>query len=232
MRIEKTSNVKEGAKAKKYNIFVPICVGNKFFLNDATPTETISNYINWALKHTKEKIIVLIVDKIQITNWIVRNSNVSYEQNMRRLMKKGLQIKEKFRELVEKLSEEDQKKVKILRWEDYCKNDSFCKKTTEIVYKEFKNNGRFREKVLESVKASITDRSFDKGSYLTLCNYVLDEFALAYHGVEFEGIYYGLFIYPYSDEVSELIGDIQKGTLFPELSKKLNRKKTEVFFLN
>ena len=60
MKIKKYYNTtKEELEAKKYNIFVPICVGNKFFLDDVTPTKNISNYIDWALNHTKEKIIIL-----------------------------------------------------------------------------------------------------------------------------------------------------------------------------
>lgn len=233
MNIEKIFNItKKDIEAKKLNIFVPICVGNKFFLDGVTPTETISNYINWALQHTKEKIIILIVDKIQITNWIIRNSKISYEQNMRRLMRKGLQIKEKFQELLKKLPKEEQKKIEIIRWEDYCENDTFCNKTTKIIYKEFKNNKEFRKNVLESVKASITDRTFDEESYVTLCNYVLDEFSLVYHGAELKGIHYNLYVYPYTDEVLEFIEKIKKGQQFPELSKKLNNKKTAVILLN
>jgi len=233
MDVEKTFNItKEDIEAKKFNIFLPICVGSKFFLNDITPTEIISDYIKWALQHTKEKIIILIVDKIQITNWIVRNSNISYEQNMRRLMRKGLQIKENFQELIKKLPKKEQKKIEIIRWEDYCKNDFFCNKTTKIIYNEFKNNKEFRKRVLESIKASITDRTFNEESYVTLCNYVLDEFALAYHGTEFNGVSYSLYVYPYTDEVLELIEEIKKGNQFLGLFKKLDNMKTAVILLN
>ena len=233
MEIKRYFNTtKEELREKKHNIFVPICVGNKFFLNDVTPTEAIFNYINWALDYTKEKIIILIVDKIQISNWIVRNSNISYEKNMKRLMRKGSQIKEKFQKLIEKFPKKDQERTEIIQWEDYSKNDTLCNKTTKIIYDEFEKNEEFRKKVLESVKVSITDRIFDEEDYMTLCNYILDEFALVYHGIEFDDIYYGLYIYPYTDEVLELIEEIKKGNIFPELSEKLNDKKTTVALLN
>lgn len=232
MKIGKTFGItKEEIKEKKFNILIPICLGNRFFLNDVDPTDNTSTYIDWALKYTKERILILIVDEIQITNWNVRNSNISSEQNMRRLMKKGEAIQEKFQELVQELPKNEQERIEILRWEDYYKKDPFCKETTNIVYTEFKNNDEFQKKVLESVKKSITDRKFDEESYITLCNYVLDEFSLVYHGVKYDGTYFGLLIYPGSDDVLELVEDIKSGAMFLELSKKLNDQKIAVVLM-
>lgn len=232
MEIGRTFNTtKEEIENKNFNIFVPICVGNKFFLDNITPTKTIYKYIEWALERTKEKVLVLIVDEIQITNWIVRNSNIPQEQNMRRLMRKGEGIKEKFEELIGKFSEKEKGRIRIIRWEDYRKNDLFCDNTTKAVYKEFKNNLKFREEILKSVKTSITDRTFEEKDYVTLCNYVLDEFSLAYHGTKFNKTYYNLYVYPYTDEVLEIIEKIKEGKIFLELSKQIDKSKTAVALL-
>ena len=84
---------------------------------------------------------------------------------------------------------------------------------------------------MDSVKKTIVDKEFDDASYLTLCNYVLDEFSLAYHGIRYDKTYFGLFFYPRTDAVAELIEGVKKGISFPELSKKLDDQIVEVVFL-
>jgi tRNA-dependent cyclodipeptide synthase len=231
MEIKKTFNttIKE-IESKKFNILLPICVGNRFFLDNTSPTENISKYLEWALKNTKDKILILIADKIQISNWIVRNSKPSEKQNMRRLMRKGEKIYKNILNLVKNLPKNKQDKIKVLRWEDYSKEDPFCENTTRIVYKEFENI-EFREKVLEAVKNSITDRTFSEKEYLTLCKYVLDEFSLVYHGVKINGEYYGLYAYPNKDKVLELIENIKIKEIFQELEEKLPPQKISVILM-
>jgi len=232
MKIGKAHSIsKADIEKKKFNILVPICVGNRFFLDGTTPTENINKYINWSLGHTKEKVLIIIVDEIQISNWVVRNSNSSRGANMRRLMRRGEIIEKNILNIIKKLPKSSQEKIKVVRWREYYENDTFCKKVTEMIYSEFKTNNEFKEKVLEIIKRSITDRAFDERSYITLCKYVLDEFSLVYHGVNLEGIWYGLFIYPETDEVSDLIEDIKTKKNFPELSNKLDKQKIAVVFL-
>jgi len=232
MKIEKIfAATEEDIEAKKFNILVPICIGNRFFLEGVTPTDNIKEYINWSLNHTKEKIIILVVDKIQISNWVVRNSNMSLETNMRRLMRTGERIEKNILDTIKKLPKSLRERIKVARWEECCKKDPFCEKVTEIIHREFKTNIKFKEKVLEAVKKSITDRTFDEKGYLTLCNYVLDEFSLAYHGIDLDGVKYRLYIYPETDKVLELIENIKSGIIFPELSNKLDKQKIAVALL-
>lgn len=232
MIIEKIFNSSiEDINKKHFNILIPICVGNKFFLNGVEPTENISKYITWALKNTKNKILILIADKIQISNWIVRNSRVTPEQNMRRLMRRGEKIKENILKLIEIIPENKQDKIKVLRWEDYYEEDFYCKKTTEVIYNEFRNNQEFKKNVFESVKNSIKDKSFSEEEYLTLCNYVLDEFSVVYHGVKINEDYYGLYAYPESDEVLELIENIKIQKIFPNLENKFPEQKIAVVLM-
>ena len=70
MRIDAYLNTtKEDIDAKAFNIYFGFSLGNKYF----TP-EHIRSYIAWALENTKEKVAVLIQDKIQAINYEVKNS--------------------------------------------------------------------------------------------------------------------------------------------------------------
>ena len=64
------NTTKKDIESKKYNIFIPICLGNKFFTKKNT-----KKYLLWAIDHTKDKVLVLIADKIQAINYDVRNNN-------------------------------------------------------------------------------------------------------------------------------------------------------------
>ena len=231
MEIRRLFNISQ-EDISKNNIMVPICVWNKFFLNDTKPTQNIVDYIQRALEKTKEKVIVIVVDEIQISNRIVRNTTHSVEQNQRRLMRKWIEIKNNIQEIIDKLPEEQQKYIEVIWWHEYAENDPFCKTTTDIVYKEFENNSDFRNAILKSIKASIVDRKFSEEEYLILCRYVLDEFSIVYHGPTYKNTFYWLYMYPFTDEVLETIEKIKIGSLFPDIKNKLNPQQNSVMLLN
>jgi len=223
MKIREYFNTtKENVEAKKYNIFIPICLGNKFFTYKNVLTGNVREYSNWALENTKDKILFLIVDKIQDTNHYVRNKNSSEEGSIRRVLKDGEEIKHNLERLISIYPQNEQDKIKIIRWEEYEKNDPFCMKTTSLVYKEFKNNKDFRERILNIVKTSVTDREFSEEKYWRLCDYVLDEFSLCYSGLVYGGDIYDMFIYPARDSASDFILEsVKKEEAFSKLNKKL-----------
>ena len=232
MEVKKYFNTtKEEIESKKFNIFIPICLGNKFFLDKSSLTKNVSGYINWALKHTKKKVLILIVDKIQLTNWNVRN-NKNTDYNTRRLDSLGKKIKENFEEFVGSLDKGKKDKIKIIRWEEYDKKDVFCSGTTRTIYQNFKNNKEFQNELFNSVKASITDRTFSKEKYFVLCDYLLDEFSVCYHGIEIDGDYYGLYPYHKVDSALTLIEEIKKGKKFAKFSKRIYSNKSGVVILN
>lgn len=46
----------EEVESRKHNIFIAICLGNKFFLNgNVINEENMTEYLDWALKNTKDK---------------------------------------------------------------------------------------------------------------------------------------------------------------------------------
>ena len=76
MKIKKIFNTtKKEIESKKFNIFIGISLGNKWFTK-----ENLQEYLNWALENTKEKVLILIADKIHIINYNVRNKKLPKEK--------------------------------------------------------------------------------------------------------------------------------------------------------
>jgi tRNA-dependent cyclodipeptide synthase len=234
MKIQKIYNVsKEEIGSKEFNIFIPICLGNKFFTNKSGITENIRKYIEWALDNTKQKVLILVVDKIQDTNYFVRAKRSSFERSLRKVLEEGADIKEGIQKnILQKASKQNRDSLDVVSFIEYEKTDPYCRKVTGMLYDEFENNSDFRESVLATVKSSVTDREFSEEEYLRLCEYVLDEFALAYNGVEHGDTFYGLYIYPFADAALELIEGIKSGDKFPELREKLPKRTVGVAIVN
>lgn len=227
MKIKKYFNAtKEDIKARKYNIFIGISLGNKWFTK-----ENLRECLNWALKHTKDKVLFLIGDKIQAINYNIRNNNPS-EYNLRRALKNGGKMKKIIRNLISELPKEKQNKIEIVRWEKYEKLDGFYKKYTPRVYKEFEKNKKFQKKVLKLVKLLIKDRKFSNEEYLELSKYLLEEFVGSFSGVKYKSTYYGIYIYPQESILHHFIEKIQKGEIFSELNKRLPKEKVALVVLN
>ncbi|MFA7252664.1 MAG: hypothetical protein WC027_02300 [Candidatus Paceibacterota bacterium] len=233
MQIKQYFNInKDEIDFRKRNIFIPICLGNKFFSEKGVLKKNISDYLDWALANTKDKVLFVVVDRIQDTNFFVRNNSKTEKASTVHVLKEGEGLKIELEKLVAQLSKEKQSLIHIVRWEDYQNSDPHWAHITHTIYKEFKNNKEFRESVLNCVKTSVTDRKFDEDEYLRLCDYVLDEFCLAYSGINYEGNHFGLYIYPVTDSVLELIEDIKAGKIFPKIEEKLPKVKTGVLILN
>ena len=116
----------EEVESKKHNIFIAICLGNKFFLNgNLINEENITKYLSWALKNTKDKVLILVADKVQATNYNVRNKHHSKQANLRRVLRDGAEIKLNLEKLIEKFPKDEQNKIKIIRWEEYEKKDHY-----------------------------------------------------------------------------------------------------------
>jgi len=233
MKIKEVFNsTKEEIENKMFNIFIAFCLGNKFFLKgNLINEENIKDYLKLALKDTKEKVILLIADKIQATNYNVRNNNTK-SYNYRRVFRDGKKIKEQLENFVDKYFSDKKERIKIIQWEEYENQDLFCKETTRIIYKKFNEDKIFREEVFKRVKETMTDRYFTDKQYWEMCNYILDEFSVVYSGLVFEKMYYGLFFYPKMDSIAYFIEDVKKGKLFPELTKKLPKEKVALAIVN
>lgn len=224
MRTKKYFNTNsEKVKNKDHNIFIPICLGNKFFTKKTKPTNNLIEYYYWALQHTKEKVLFIIVDDIQLSNYLVRSSTSSESQSKRRIKRESNAVKINIEQIIKGNTQ-----TKVIQWKDYEEEDPYCSKTSHILYKEFKDNTTFREYIIQTVKTSVTDRPFSEKKYFLLANYILDEFSLCYSGLQYKGTTFDLFPYPKSDSALEFISNIQQKQIFPKLYEKLPKQKTGI----
>ncbi len=228
--LETFSATKEDILSQKYNIIIPICLGNVFFSKNFVLSNNVKDYIDWALKYTKGKIAIVIVDKIQDTNFFVRNKKRTEQGALRRVLKDGQRLRVEFEKLLKnQYSGED---IELLNWEEYEISDPKAKSITKNAYGFFQKNEQFRKAVINSVKSSVKDRPFSEEEYLKLSEYVLDEFCIVYSGMYYKGNYYGLYVYPETDAVVFLIEDIKSGKIFPEITSQLPKEKIGLGILN
>jgi tRNA-dependent cyclodipeptide synthase len=223
---------KERIHNKEYNILVPICLGNKFFSRDGVITDNVKKFVTWALENTKEKVLILVVDKIQDTNYFVRHGHKSEVACRRKVLKDGKKIYDALYQIIDQFFNDKKSQIILIRYEDYESDDLNSKDISNTVHNEFESDKAFNQAVLASVKSSVIDRKFSEQEYYRLCNYVLDEFALVYAGAEYGSNFYGLYIYPEADSVSDLIFRIQTGVSFKKLQEKLPPRKVGLAILN
>ncbi len=222
MKIESLFGISEkGIFEKKHNIIIPICLGNKFFSENFIPTNNLKEYIKFALENTKDKVLILIVDKIQDTNIFVRMTNKTEIGATTLAIKQGVKIKENLIKMLQK-EFSSFNNIEVINYLDYENNNPNSLKITHLVYKFFKNNKDFQKEILDSVKNSVKDRRFTKEQYLKLCDYVLDEFALCFNSLNFNTINYDLFLYPDVDEVLILIENIKSNKKFLKLKNQID----------
>jgi hypothetical protein len=108
-------------------------------LEDGKLTDNVSRYLDWALKNTKEKVLILIADKIQDTNYFVRNKNKTEIASLRKVLEEGQQIKNKIVKLLDTSFSKEKEKIKVITYKEFEDSDPDCCNTTLLVYKEFKN---------------------------------------------------------------------------------------------
>jgi len=228
MKVQKIFNTtKKEIESKKFNIFIGISLGNKWFTK-----KNLRGYLNWALEHTKNKVLFLIADKIHAINYCVRNKKHSQESNLKKALKEGRKVKKIILKLIAELPKERQNKIKILRWEEYKKYDKFSKKYTSILYNGFEKNAKFQKEILKIIKDSIKDKNFSDEEYLKLSEYFLEEFTAIYSGIKDELNYYGMYIYPQDTLISSFVENIQQAQIFKKLNKKLPKEKVALAIIN
>jgi len=201
-------------EAKEFNIYLGISLGNKWFTK-----EHIREYLVWALKYTKSKISILVADTLHSINYEVRN-NLSPEKARDKALKQGDKICEMLKEIINNFPTEEQKKIIITRW-DEIQNIKTHEKTKEIFNKKFKEDPKFKEKLLKIIKTHTKQENFSNEKNEKLATYLLNELPELLHGYELNETYYNLYIYPKDSLLSKFIDQIQKNQIFPELHEKI-----------
>lgn len=214
MKIKKYLNTtSEEVKAKNSNIFIGISLGNKYFSK-----ENIRDYLLWALENTKEKVAVLIPDKIHSVNYEVR-SGYTKERALKTAVKKGEKIKEIIKNILNDLNPQKRDSVEILKWEDIETVEH--KNSALILNKEFDKNEQFKNSVIEIVRENIQSEKLTDFDYEKLASYPLEELPMLISGIEYKGVKYDLLPYPGISKIDYLAIELQEGGTFPEITEKL-----------
>ncbi len=208
MEIRKIVGATKGEiETKKFNIFIPISLGNKWFTE-----KNIEKYLIWALEKSKDKVLVVIADKLHQINVEVKD-HYSFEKAKRKVERISVKLEKEIKEIVNNFNSQDKERIKILRWEDIDKERKYLFIKNEI-YLEFNTNKDFRETILEIVRESIAkieNRNFSENEIVKLSEYVLNELPVFLYGVEHEGKLYNLHPYPVFTKICKLVNEIQRG---------------------
>jgi tRNA-dependent cyclodipeptide synthase len=217
MRIETYLNcTSEEIKSKKFNIFVGISLGNKYFSKDH-----LEKYILWALENTKKDVAILIADINHAINYEVFNG-LSPKKAIGKALRKGLEVETILKEIIETLPKNKQSLVKIAKW-DALRNSQIYKKLFPIILDEFKNNTLFYDTIQKIIQESLKERviGLEKNKLDKVAMYVLDELPILLCGFEFDGRIYDLHPYPGSSSLDDLWMNIREKKIFPNIAEKI-----------
>ncbi len=221
MKIERYFNTTEAdVVSKQHNIWFGVSLGNPYFTE-----ENIQHYIEWSLKYTKEKVLVVVADEIYAINLEVLG-NKSLGGARRRAMKLGENKHKEIQNIISRLAENEQSKVQLTRWSEIV-NTEYYQRQQSIIFSEFQNNKEFHDHVVEIVKvgrsdrasriAQLSDKEMDR-----LAEYVLNEIPHFVNGVQgYDEHVYTLIPYPGLSRFDDLFVGINNGTLYSGLSRRL-----------
>lgn len=213
---------KEEVESKKFNIWIGISLGNKYFNK-----ENIKEYIKWALEYTKEEVLVVIGDSLQAINLEVLDG---YKKL--RAIKKAIEIgdsKEKeVKEIINHLPKNKSKFVKVVRFR-HVASSKYHDYRLEVLRSEFGNNLIFRERVIDILKENkkVCSKERSDEEVCKLAEYILQEIPVYLNGAKYGGLpehggkKYLLQIYPGLGLIDSLLMELQEGNSFPTLTKKL-----------
>lgn len=212
------TNEKE-VKSKKFNIFIGISLGNRYFSK-----ENIKKYILWAIENTKNDVLVLIADQNHAINYEILN-NYKPKRALNVALTKGKEVKSSIEKIIRSLPKENRGLVKVARWNDVRKS-KYYKEKIKLILKEFKHNKRFHDFIIKIARKNLGKKSGDlsKKKLERLSLYVLDELPIILNGLEFEGKIYNLHPYPGLTLLDDLLMGLQNKTLFSKLAEKLQIK--------
>jgi tRNA-dependent cyclodipeptide synthase len=217
MRIAKYLNVtKEEMERKEFNIFFGLSLGNKYFTR-----EHIRAYLLWATENTKEKIAVLIPDKIQAVNYEVKNGYAP-ERALSVALRKGVEIEEMVKAVIQELNISESQ-LRVAHWQEI--EDDEYRRMRDVIATFFSEDKKFRDSVVQMVRETphIQNLNLTEDEHARLAQYILDELPVLISGLTVDGIHYGLFPYPGFANLDYLALDLQQGTAFPELSAQLDQ---------
>jgi tRNA-dependent cyclodipeptide synthase len=201
---------------RKHNIWIGISLSNKFFTRD-----NIKSLIQFALEHTKEKVLVWIPGRIHATNYYI--DRVSRADALKRAFEDEDNYKKMVNDILQEFPKNEANKVVVANYEDTCTPKHIKQK--EALLREFSKRGRFYDDVIEIVSEIIKSRgrtySMERAEALSL--YVISELPMFVDGVQVNGstTTYTVIPYPGFGKIDDLVMAIVEGSKYPELTKEL-----------
>ena len=217
---------KEDIESNKYNIWVGISLGNKSFTK-----ELIKEYIEYALKFTREDVLIVIPDRLHAVNIEIRDRKSKLSAH-RKAWKIGDEKEQEVRSIIMNLAKEDQDRIIIARWHEL--QTKYFEYRLEIVFDEFERKGDFYNVVMDMVRENIknSEKNFTVIEQEKMANYILYELPVLMNGANYggpkSGKRYECIIYPGLGKLDYLIMDLHEGKKFPEFSEDLYINKTKV----
>jgi len=212
----------EEVESKKFNIWIGCSLGNNYYTEPH-----LREYLLWALKHTREDVLVVIPDRIYAVN-LEALDNYKPERAKNVAIRKGDEKIAIIKRIVSSLPKEKQALVKVARLSEV-EQSKYHNYRLEILFEEFRKKGPFYEYILNIVKenqkiqtAKPTLEMLEK-----LAEYILYEIPIFLNGCKYGGKpedggkTYSLIIYPGLNLFDYLCVELENGDLFPELSKRL-----------
>lgn len=203
----------------KFNIFIGISISNKKITADMA-----YNYLKWAVRNAKEKVAVVIADELNTVNYRVFDK-YSPGKAENRAQRVGDKFEKLFMNAIKKLKAEDQKKVRVYRWEDIRSSQQYNKVHTFLV-NQYPQDLEFQSAVLYFVKKYMRKKGKiieEKEKIDELATYILGELPTLFEGIWLDGIHYSLCIYPtyFASGMSQFVMDVHADEL--DIAKELKQ---------
>lgn len=210
--------------AKKYNIGVGISIGNKWF-----STKNILELIGWALKYTKEYVIIYVADSIHAYNIEVRNHK-SPKKAKEMALKLGEKVLQEVKICVEKqFSVAELTKIHYAKW-DKLLTLEFQEKI-KFLYDKYENDIYFRNTILGLVESFTKNenRIFSHNEKVKLGNYIIEELPELLTCVPINELVSEAYAYPFDNKLTEFVDNIQSGIIFPEIRERIMNTRPKIF---
>lgn len=207
----------EEVESAQKNIWFGISLGNSYFSKTS-----LEKFIPWLVQHTKEHLLIVIADDIYAINIeVLDGESQNHARNVAE--RKGREKESEIREVIAALPVEERRKIAFVHWKDV-EEIAEKRRIYDIVKEEYRNNRDFRDYIISIVKENQKVQSQERTieEYDQLTEYVLREIPQYVNGITYNGVTHLLQPYPGLNKFDTFIVGLQDGTLFPELSAKLD----------
>jgi len=205
----------EEIEKKLFNIFIGISLGNKLLTPDLA-----EKYVKWAHAYTKDNVVVLIADDIDVTNWVVFRG-LNKEEAEKKVREKSYGMKGMFDKAIRNLARKENDpsyiaNVHIIFWSDI-RNKGYDH-LKKILVEEYKTNEKFKERVLYFVNeyVELRDAEVSEENKDRLADYIVSELPTLLGGIYWNDTLYNLILYStyINSGMSKFVLDIRGGKYF------------------